>query len=364
MPIGDTSIPYLSGDAWHRSGIIEIPADENIQRNNLVVFKYTNNCCCVNCLPAHKYYVVSSYYFLPESVFQECTEVSLLLKEMDFFVRPMGYYMARLENSSQMMHPKDSFITDSHDFTLLVTKYGQPVDKTPVTVIDSYNEFGNETHMQPPLEGVKCDSSTKFTNETGHVTFIFTLEKKIPIKRYYSKNPNCTSKSIVKPIIVTNSDIHNQQVCDEDDCNLESSATTNTYYELPIDGQVYNFYYCIGTKCELPTNNPWFHYKALLSILAFSDVYCTSNNNDCSPNWVDDVKDYFQQQHHLVYAMRNILDLSNYNDVTQHHNIELLKLVLSKDSKEHFDMDPNYMPTTRHLSPAKRNVILRWLDNP
>ena len=367
VPIGNTSIPYLSGDTWNKSGIIEIPTDENIQSNTLVFYKYTNNSCSVNSLPANQHYVFWHY-----SEFQECTEVSLLLKEMDFFVRPMEYYMAQLENSSQLMHPKNSFITDSHEFTLLVTKYGQPVDNTPVTVIDSYNEFGDETHMQLPLEAVKCDNNTKFTNETGHVTFIFTLQKTIPIKRYYSKNPNCTSKSTVKHIndnTKASSNIYDQPVtnllvCDEDDCNFKSSAIINTYYELPIDGQLYNFYYCIGTKCELPKNNTLFLYRTVISILAFPDVNCTINNNSCSPNWVDDVKDYFQQQHHLVYAMRNILDLSNFSDVTQHHNIELLKLVLSKDSKEDFDMNPNYMPTTRDLSPAKRNVILRWLDNP
>ena len=203
-------------------------------------------------------------------LFQEYIEVSLVLKEMEFFIRPMGYYMARLENSSQLMHPKESFITDSHEFTLLVTKHGQPVNNREVTIIDSYNEFGDEMHMQLPLEAVKCDKSTKATNETGHVTFKFTLEKIIPNNRYYSNNPNCVSKAVVIDIENTsastntcsNSSLYSydQQVCnslfcDEDECNLESSATTNTYYKLPIDGQVYNFYYCIGNKCELPKND-------------------------------------------------------------------------------------------------------------
>ena len=374
VPIGDTSIPYLSGDTWNKAGIIEIPTEKVIQNHNLVIFKYSDISHFCFWLPGNKYFVKSYYSYF----FAKCTEVSLVLKEMEFFIRPMGYYMARLENSSQLMHPKESFITNSHEFTLLVTKHGQPVDNREVTIIDSYNQFGDETHMQLPLEAVKCDKSTKATNETGHVTFKFTLEKTIPNNRYYSNNPNCTSKAVVKDIEITSASTnicsnsshysYDQQVCnvlfcDEDECNFENSATTSTYYKLPIDGQVYNFYYCIGNKCELPKND-FFLYKALLSILAFSDVNCTSINSSCSPNWVDDVKDYFEQQHHLVYAMRNVLDLSNYNDVTLHHNIELLKLVLSKDSKEDFDMDPNYMPTTRNLSPAKRNVILKWLNNP
>ena len=378
VPIGDTSIPYLSGSTWNKAGIIEIPTEKVIQNHNLVIFKYSDisHFCFCNSLPGNKYFVKSYYlYFFPK-----CIEVSLVLKEMEFFIRPMGYYMARLENSSQLMHPKESFITDNHEFTLLVTKHGQPVDNREVTIIDSYNQFGNETHMQLPLEAVKCDKSTKATNETGHVTFKFTLEKTIPNNRYYSIKPNCTSKAVVIDIDNTSastnicSNSYDQQVCnvlfyDEDKCNFKSPATTSTYYKLPIDGQVYNFYYCIGNKCDLPKNDPHllhkaFLYKALLSILAFSDVNYTSNNSSCSPNWVDDVKDYFEQQHHLVYAMRSIMDLGNYTEVTLSYNLEKLKYVLSKSSKEDFDMDPNYMPTTRNLSPAKRNVILKWLDNP
>ena len=362
VPIGNISIPYLNGDTWSRSGIIEIPTEEDIQHHILVVFKYTYNSQDCNNFPANKYFVMS--------LNKECTEVSLLLKEVEFFIRPMGYYMARLENSFKLMPSNRSFITNSHEFILLVTKYGQPVNEESVTIIDSHNEFGDETHMQLPLDAVMCDKKTKTTDEKGHVAFKFTLDKTIPCKRYYSKNPKCISKSTVKHIENARADdqqVCNHLSCEENKCTPETLAMVNTSYELPIDGQVYNFYYCKGTECQLPKikKHPFFLYKALLSILAFSDVHCTSSsNNNYNPNWVDDVKDYFEQQHHLVYAMRNVLDLSNYSDVTQHHNIELLKLVLSKDSKEAFDMDPNYMPTTRNLSPAKRNMILKWLDNP
>ena len=57
--------------------------------------------------------------------------------------------------------------------------------------------------------------------------------------------------------------------------------------------------------------------------------------------------------------MRTILDMSNYTEVILPHNIELLKKVFLKPTS-----DPNYMPTTRDLSPTKRQMILTWLDDP
>ena len=388
MPIGD-KIPYLKDSMWKKSGVIEVNITgicniKKIKRSRLVVFfkRTDHNVYCHELDSIHnyvnttkdKYYVIDGYptkmfcfptylkrYF---SHFCSCTEGFLLLSETKIFVRPMGYYMARLENSSQSIHPNESFINDNHEFTLLVTKYGQPFNNTKVTVINSYNQFGDEKHMQLPINGVIWDEKTKTTNGTGQVTFKFTLNKAIPLKRQYSKNPNCVSKSVVKSIANPNS--LNNSICYnplplQDPFKLSIASNMCTSYELPIDGQVYNFYYCKGTKCKLPKHNPSFLYKALLSILAFSDVNCISN---CRPNWVDHVKDYFEQQHHLVYAMRSIMDLGNYTEVTLPHNLELLKYVLSKISKEDFDMDPNYMPTTRNLSPAKRNVILKWLHNP
>ena len=362
-PIGN--IPYLKSDIWKKSGIIEVPFQDTVcdycstPQIKLVIFKYTNN--TVNCdyITKHNHYVRNRDCYLCST---QCTEVSLLLNEAEFFVRPMGYYMARLENISQPMHPDKSFITNNHNFTLLVTQFGRPASNKPVTLIKSYNQFGDEAHMQLPDGGVKCGDKTKYTNEMGHVTFHCTLAKLIPLKRHYSLNPNCTSKSTVKSITNPGA-IKNEN---EDICKIpiykenfkHSAKNTNMCYELPIDGQVYNFYYCVGKTCKLP-NNGLFLYKALISILAFSNVNYDGRHE---PTWVDDVKDYFEQQHHLVYAMRSVLNLGNFTDVTLPRNIKLLQYVLSSDSKESFEYDPNYMPTTRNLSPAKRNVILKWLN--
>jgi hypothetical protein len=53
--------------------------------------------------------------------------------------------------------------------------------------------------------------------------------------------------------------------------------------------------------------------------------------------------------------MRGILDLSSYQDVMQHRHVvrRVFELPVS---------DPNHMPVTRALSPAKRGMVLQWLD--
>ena len=57
--------------------------------------------------------------------------------------------------------------------------------------------------------------------------------------------------------------------------------------------------------------------------------------------------------------MSNILNMSNYTDVTLPYNIDLLRLALTQDF-----MAPGYMPVTRDLSPFKQQVILEWLGRP
>ena len=144
-PIGNSSIPYLKGDIWKKSGIIEVPFQDNdvklchycsTPQIKLVIFKYTNN--TVNCdyITKHNHYVMNHHCYLCSA---QCRQVSLLLNETKFFVRPMGYYMARLENISQPMHPNKSFIINNHNFTLLVTHSGRPASDKPVTLIKSYN---------------------------------------------------------------------------------------------------------------------------------------------------------------------------------------------------------------------------------
>ena len=321
---------------WKKSGIVEISiTDEDdinyLQASPLVLFTELS----ITGTPSD-----DAYHIL----FHSSVNVTILLEEKEFFVRPMGYYMARLQHSSQLAYSGDSFMTDNHEFTLLVTQFGKPISDVSVTLAKSYNQFAPTAY---PYNAVKSDEITKKTNETGHVSFKFTLEEKIPIKRHYNKtlfnktlNLDCKPKDILSEV--------------------KNKVIDNKYYVLPIDGQVYNFYYCVGKECNLPTNDTVL-FSALLSILAFSTV---TYDDNYKPSWVDDVESIFKQQHHLVHCMRSILDMSNYTEVTLAYNLELMKDVMSKDSKESFEMDPDYMPTTRNLSPVKRAMILKWLENP
>lgn len=72
--------------------------------------------------------------------------------------------------------------------------------------------------------------------------------------------------------------------------------------------------------------------------------------------WTD-LQPIFQQYANLYPVMNRFLNLADYDSVVA--NTRWLKLAFSLVPE-----DPNAMPVTRDLSPAKRNAILAWLDNP
>ncbi|WP_106188483.1 ferritin-like domain-containing protein [Umezawaea tangerina] len=74
------------------------------------------------------------------------------------------------------------------------------------------------------------------------------------------------------------------------------------------------------------------------------------------PTWVADVQPIFQRYANLYPAMRKVLDLSNHHDVVRYR--DAIKYALSLPVAH-----PNHMPVTRALSPAKRDMVLRWLDS-
>jgi hypothetical protein len=75
------------------------------------------------------------------------------------------------------------------------------------------------------------------------------------------------------------------------------------------------------------------------------------------PTWVADVQPILQQYANLYPAMRDVLDLSSYDDVVRHSRA--LQLAMGTMTPE----DANYMPVTRDLSPAKRDMIVAWLKS-
>ena len=317
QPFGE-AIPYTdsNSDMWRHSGIIEqsIGTDiaNSLENSKLVVFIDSATITGGNGYPIKQTF----------PSMQSNEMVPLLLSELDYFIRPVGYYQDRLEYSSGN---EEYPVKSSSDFTLLVTQFGQPVSNVNVTVVHSHNQA-----EQPVLpHGVVAPTdATKTTDNDGRVTFTFAVNQPVPENRRYVEH-RC-------PDYVNSSDISSEG------------------HTLTIDGQLYNFYYCVGNDCELPDDGNFFLYKALISILAFSTMAYEEPYT-----WVDHVQPIFKQVQHLHYIMRTILDMSNYTEVTLPHNIELLKMVLSKPTS-----DPNYMPTTRDLSPTKRRMILAWLDDP
>lgn len=235
----------------------------------------------------------------------EAHSANIILQEYPYFFRPKNYYSILLDRNH---NPTGSQ-------TVYVTKYGKPVDGLKLSVVKS-EVIGR------PKDGVVAVDKVA-TTKNGLAEFKFKLDTHIPILRNYNKAP----------------------------CNNSYTYEPDDRLTLPIDGQVYLFYYCPQGDSESECQK--YSYVQTF-VLGFSDVQYSKPYT-----WVKDVGPIFTQYAQMAPTMRRILDMSNYKDVTLLHNLNLLKFALNLD----FD-DPSHMPTTRDLSPTKRAMILEWLDNP
>lgn len=191
--------------------------------------------------------------------------------------------------------------------TVHVTMYGEPAQGLEVHARRTLSEY--DLH-----EGVIPSSWNATTDEKGLATFSFRLNENvcIPQERHYHTLP-----------------------CD----NLDSNTVPIHFYE-------YFFYYCV-VQCEYSSRD-------LSTFLVISD------DNFTRPyTWVKDVGPIFKMYARMTDAMRNIIDLGNFEEVALPRNLKLLNLTLRQDIN-----DPSYMPTTRDLSTTRRNMILEWLDDP
>lgn len=78
---------------------------------------------------------------------------------------------------------------------------------------------------------------------------------------------------------------------------------------------------------------------------------------DNPPTWYDSIQPVFQQYANLYPVMKHFIDLGNYEQVKNYAKMLARAFRLPEE-------DPNAMPVTRDLSPAKRAAILQWLTNP
>jgi hypothetical protein len=116
-----------------------------------------------------------------------------------------------------------------------------------------------------------------------------------------------------------------------------------------IDGQVYGIRPFIndGSYFDNP-NNPW----------NFISVLLWDGFRPSSPHvlW-SDIQPILQQYANLYPVMNRFFNLADRAAVLE--NAGFLTRVFSLP-----EADPNYMPVTRDLSPAKRKAILAWIANP
>ncbi|NER21113.1 MAG: hypothetical protein F6J96_10455 [Symploca sp. SIO1C2] len=106
-----------------------------------------------------------------------------------------------------------------------------------------------------------------------------------------------------------------------------------------IDGQVYGVSYTTSLE----------NASDILNVLVW-----TKYDIPESPTWIDDVQPIFQQYANLYPVMKNFVDLGDY--VSVNNRLDMLKLVFSLKPD-----NVNYMPVTRDLSPAKRQMLQTWL---
>lgn len=114
-----------------------------------------------------------------------------------------------------------------------------------------------------------------------------------------------------------------------------------------IDGQVYGIRPSLQNGDDAGPVDPW----NFVSVLLWSGFA-----QPATPTWAD-VQPIFQQYANLYPVMNRFLDMGNYDSVVAH--TRLLTLAFGLDAG-----DPNAMPVTRDLSPAKRATILAWLAHP
>jgi hypothetical protein len=117
-----------------------------------------------------------------------------------------------------------------------------------------------------------------------------------------------------------------------------------------IDGQVYGvrpvLEETVATPGEQYPFNPWL----FVSLLVWNDF-----QPHTPPTWHDDLQPIFQQYRNLYPVMDPFLDLADPASLWEHR--AELRTVFGLPLT-----DPNSMPVTRDLSPAKRQAIQTWLS--
>ena len=288
------SIPYLDSD-WlnETSSVIDIPLNNEqfdllMTSPSLVVVRLQNT------NTGYDVYKICGDLHSAED------NAKMMLRETIYYVRPSGFYNARL------VYP------NSKDMSFYVTYLGRSAFNITVKMATYRSVL--------PTNGIVVEEPSKQTDANGIATFTFKVTTSMNTTREYEEPP-CPN----------------------------ISNTTN----LPIDGQSYQFKYYVCTDVICP-KNPSKIDETPITIRAFSNIQYYPPYT-----WDDHVKPILTQYYHLYPVMNSILNLSNYYSVTFLPNRQLMKIAMSQDFN-----DANFMPATRDLPPSQQAMILEWLDNP
>jgi hypothetical protein len=118
-----------------------------------------------------------------------------------------------------------------------------------------------------------------------------------------------------------------------------------------VDGQVYG----VRPLPQSIVGNPpgsWVNSSEFISLLVWNAYEVPE-----APAWYPDMQPIFTQYGNLYPLMDKLIDLTSYDAIAD--SVSILTYVFSLP-----ESDPNSMPVTRDLSPAKREAILRWLKTP
>lgn len=126
-----------------------------------------------------------------------------------------------------------------------------------------------------------------------------------------------------------------------------------------IDGQVYGIRVHLTDMLFIPSGNIFsvFNPANFISLLVWEAFEPAEPLTWWGTTDQNSIQSIFQQYANLYPVMQDFLDLSDYQSVRE--NIFLLQLAFGLDPS-----DPNSMPVTRDLSFAKRQAILRWMNDP
>ncbi|XP_078691779.1 uncharacterized protein LOC144922078 [Branchiostoma floridae x Branchiostoma belcheri] len=109
-----------------------------------------------------------------------------------------------------------------------------------------------------------------------------------------------------------------------------------------LAGQLYIYNITLSGDISFPPN-----------LLTSTHLYCKINKKD-NYTWDEDIYSILKLYENLYPVMKPLFNLSSQEDVKKHFHSLHYAMSLPIEN-------PNHMPVTRDLSPAKRHMILEWL---